>query len=261
VLSSQRAYRELTPGIYHKGLRFTDRLVDGTVVNSAALREHLIKTDSIAPDNLLLCYNSVDLEHYTPHGARAEVLKNSWPVIGSTAVLRPEKGAGTLIEAFAPIARRYPSVGLLLVGGGPMQSQLEARAVELGIAEQCHFAGPVSDVAPWLRRMDMFVLPSLSEALSNSLLEAMAVGCAVVASDVGGNPELVRDGDTGRLFRAGDAADLAGVLQDLVEDSGASATLRDRGRSFVTQMFSREASLGRLASLYVSKLQSKGGGH
>jgi glycosyltransferase involved in cell wall biosynthesis len=234
-------------------------LVDGTVVNSANLREHLIKHDGLRATRLALVYNSIDIERFAPvsEGSpeRAEVLAGWSPVIGSTAMLRPEKGVDTLVEAFASLTRKAPAAGLLLVGGGPLQVRLEARIRELGLEDRVYFAGPVTDVLPWLRRMDIFVLPSLSEALSNSLLEAMSVGCPAVASQAGGNPELVRDGETGYLFQPGDAAGLAGKLQLLVQDPALRARLAAAGRAFIAQNFSRERSLGVLSDLYTRHLE------
>ena len=259
VLSSQRAYRELTPGMYHRLLRMTDSMVTATVVNSDNLRHHLMQTDRIASSRLLLCYNSVDLQRFAPGpGAAASVLPGLSPVIGSTAVMRPEKGVGTLLEAFAMVAPKFPKAGLLLVGGGPLENQLEERAAQLGLADRVHFAGPATDVLPWLRRMDIFVLPSLSEALSNSLLEAMATGCAAIASDVGGNPELLHPDSTGYLFRPGDAGDLAQRMELLSGDTGLRQRLSQAARLFVSRTFSREASLSTLSDVYGKFLQDKG---
>lgn len=257
VLSSQRAFRELTPGMQHRLLRVMDKLVDGVVVNSANLRQHLEQQDRLSSRHTTLVYNSVDLNRFTP-GAGAEVLKDCSVVIGSTAMLRPEKGVGDLVEAFAQVAVRHPEVGLLLVGWGPLYEPLRARVQALGIANRCHFAGGVTDVLPWLRRMDVFVLPSLSEALSNSLLEAMAVGCAAVATEVGGNPELVCAGETGVLFAPGEVRSLSEKLQTLVEDRELRMRLAVAGQSFVRRQFSRENSLRTLTDLYNAQLLRAG---
>src|SRR5207247_2076210 len=129
VLSSQRAYRELTPGASGRMLRLTDLLVDGTVVNSANLRQHLIKHDGLKAARLALVYNSIDVERFAPVSEpspeRAEVLAGCSLVIGSTAMLRPEKGVATLVEAFASLAHKAPSAGLLLVGVGSLALRLE----------------------------------------------------------------------------------------------------------------------------------------
>ena len=262
VLSSQRAFRELTPGIYHRLLRVTDSLVSATVVNSDNLRRHLIATDHINAAQLLLCYNSVDLERFAPRSENApdiaQVLPGLSPVIGSTAVMRPEKGVDTLLEAFAQIAGTFPRAGLLLVGGGPLEKQLKARAAALGLADRVCFAGPVTDVLPSLHRMDIFVLPSLSEALSNSLLEAMATGVASVASDVGGNPELIQPDSTGYLFQPGNVSDLAERLALLSGDDALRERLSRAARLSVARTFSRAASLATLSDIYRGFLLKKG---
>src|SRR5207244_161276 len=103
-------------------------------------------------------------------------------------------------------------IRLLIVGSGPALPDLQASARRFALGGRCVFEPATRDVGAWLREIDIFVLPSLSEAFSNSLMEAMASGCCVVASRVGGNPELVVEGETGLLFRAADSADLARSL-------------------------------------------------
>lgn len=257
LLSSQRAFRELTPGFVRRLLRWTDCLSDSVVVNSASLREHLRVHDGLSLSKSALICNGVDLERFTP-GPGADVLEHCPVVIGSTAMLRPEKGMTDLVEAFASAAARDPRIGLLLVGGGPLYEPLKARIEELGLSSRCHMTGGVADVLPWLRRMDVFVLPSLSEALSNSLLEAMATGCAVIASDVGGNPELVREGETGLLFAPGDRQQLAARIEELAVDAAKRQRLAAAGRAFVHERFSREACLGALTDLYNRHLARAG---
>jgi glycosyltransferase involved in cell wall biosynthesis len=257
LLSSQRAFRELTPGFDHRILRFTDRFVDGVVVNSANLRKHLEQNDGLSPALTTLIYNSVDLERFTP-GPGADVLPGCRVVIGSTAMLRPEKGVRDLVEAFAHIAAGDNGVGLVLVGSGPLYEPIKARIHELGLSDHVHMTGGVTDVLPWLRRMDIFVLPSLSEALSNSLLEAMAVGCTAVASEVGGNPELVRKGETGLLFTPGDVNGLAHQLKELTQNNSERERLSASGQSFVRANFSRAASIGAMADLYQQHLGNAG---
>ena len=115
---------------------------------------------------------------------------------------------------------------------------------------------PPSAVAEWLSAIDIFVLPSLSEALSNSLMEAMACGCCSVASNVGGNPELVRDGETGLLFEPRDTAGLSDVLRSLV----ASETLRRRlaaaGQRMVRERFSIRLSAQRMGEIFAKLIEN-----
>jgi glycosyltransferase involved in cell wall biosynthesis len=105
--------------------------------------------------------------------------------------------------------------------------------------------------------MDIFVLPSLSEAFSNALMEAMACGCCSVASNVGGNPELVRAGETGLLFERGDAGSLADALQRLIGDEGLRKQLAVNGQSYVRGNFSAQAAARRMGEIYARLLAGR----
>ena len=109
----------------------------------------------------------------------------------------------------------------------------------------------------WFRAIDIFVLPSLSEGLSNSLMEAMGCGCCVVASRAGGNPELVRHGETGLLFTPGDSAGLSRQLSNLLEHPEMRHRLSASGSRYVHQDFSRAVSSDRLAEIYETYLRKK----
>lgn len=260
VLSSMRASRCLTPGVYHRLLRLTDRMVDAIVVNSDAVRKELEQEDKVPPSRLHLCYNSLDTEHFhARRPPRIEALADASLVVGSTAMFRPEKGLSTLIEAFAKSWRQ--GMKLLLVGDGPLQPELQALAARLGVAEHCLFPGPQTDVAVWLRQMDIFVLPSLSEALSNSLLEAMACGCSVIASRTGGNPELVRStesGDTGFLFETQNAESLATQLQLLISNPALRAQTSAAAQAFVRAHFTPAQTIRCFQDLYTGLIRAKG---
>jgi L-malate glycosyltransferase len=251
VLASQRAHRALTPGITRHLLRLTDRLADGIVVNSKAVARELIAEDGVPRPFLHLAYNGIDTARFRPDGTRAPLL---WPerqlAIGVVCALRPEKGLGTLLDAFARLHGKWPRTRLLVVGGGPMREPLGQRAAELGLGTACHFQPAAEEVGPWLRSMDIFVLPSLSEAMSNSLMEAMACGCCVVASEVGGNPELVEHGKTGLLFPAGDSGALAAALDSLVKNESLRQRLAAAGTSFIREGFSAQAAARRMERIY-----------
>jgi glycosyltransferase involved in cell wall biosynthesis len=160
--------------------------------------------------------------------------------------LRPEKGLTTLIDAFAKVH----GAKLLIVGSGPMLGELEARARTLGLGDACRFQPAVARTAEWLRAIDVFVLPSLSEALSNSLLEAMGCGCCTIASEVGGNPELVRDGETGLLFAVGDADSLAARLRTVIEDLALRRSLGAAAEDRARREFGREIAARRMGEIY-----------
>jgi L-malate glycosyltransferase len=249
VLSSMRASRALTSDSHRRMLRLTDRVVDAVVVNCRAVEQEMIEQDGTRPEKIHLCYNAIDTKRFKSELAR-EQRENL--TVGSTSMLRPEKGVDTLIEAFAQL--RTPGVRLLLIGDGPEQAALEARVQALGIGDRVRFAGAAVDTAPYLHQIDIFVLPSHSEALSNSLMEAMGCGCAVVASRVGGNPELVSHGHTGLLFKVGDAADLATQLECLVKDAPLRRLVAGAGARRIHTEFSIDASIRRFQELYLSLL-------
>jgi glycosyltransferase involved in cell wall biosynthesis len=255
VLSSQRAHRTLTPGAKHKLLRVTDKLTNGIVVNCEYMRRHLIDEEGV-PDQLIhLCYNGVDLAEFHPASEeRPAELRDAETVIGVVCGLRKEKGLSTLVDAFARVAPQHPSVKLCLVGEGVMLDDLENQARALGVRDRVVFAGKRKDIPRWLHAMDIFVLPSLSEALSNSLMEAMSCGCCGVASRVGGNPELIADGERGLLFEKGDAPGLAQALSRLLENPELRAKLAAAGTKFIHEGFTVAHSVARMQQIYKSFL-------
>ncbi len=242
VLSSQRAFRDLTPGIHRRLLRLTDHLVNGVVVNCEAIRQHLIADERVPAERVHVCYNGIDTAEFQP-GLRSP---GNPVTIGVICALRPEKGLPTLVEAFAQV----PDARLVIVGSGPMLPELQRLAAALGVLDRCHFEPATNRVADWLRKIDVFVLPSLSEALSNSLMEAMACGCAVTASSTGGNIELVQPNSTGLLFPPGDAAALAANLRTLVENESLRSQLAANASRFIREGFSLEQSARRMAEIY-----------
>jgi len=259
VLSSQRASRELAPGWQWKALRLTDRLVNGVVVNCLAMRDHM-RAEGVPGDRIHLCYNSIDIDRFSPLPAEGAALRlrecggGAGPLIGIVCGLRPEKGVDTLLKAFALLRPSHPETRLLIVGSGPTAPELRRLAAALDLNGVCRFEPVTKAPEQWLRAIDIFVQPSRSEALSNSLMEAMACGCAVVASRVGGNPELVDDGDTGLLFPAGEEHALAARLRELIADSGLRARLAQSARRQVSARFSPTAGLASMSSIYRSAL-------
>ncbi|MCX6626485.1 MAG: glycosyltransferase family 4 protein [Candidatus Solibacter sp.] len=246
VLSSMRAHRDLTPGVTRHLLRLTDRIVDGIVVNSRAVARELAEQDGVPTSMVRLAYNGLDTRVFRREGERAALpWGEAAAVIGTVCALRPEKGLRTLMAAFRKVRAAHTGVKLVIVGSGPMLAELEA-----GGDGDCHFQPAERNVAPWLRAMDIFVLPSLSEALSNSLMEAMGCGCCPVASDTGGNPELVADGETGLLFPVGDAEALAERLVRLLDGPEYRRRLGARAERRIEEHFTREQAARTMGEIY-----------
>jgi glycosyltransferase involved in cell wall biosynthesis len=254
VLASQRAHRALTPGATRHLLRLTDRIVDAIVVNSQAVARELVAEDGVPPSLIRLAYNGLDTGVFRREGPRARLpWAEGEPVIGVVCALRPEKGLTTLLEAFAKIR----GAKLLIVGSGPMLGQLETAARTLCLNDACRFQPAVANTAEWLRAIDIFVLPSLSEALSNSLLEAMGCGCCPIASEAGGNPELVRHGVNGLLFPPGDANVLAARLRTVLLDVALRRRLASASEERARLEFAREIAVRRMGEIYEELLMGQ----
>lgn len=257
VLSSQRSHRSLIPPKYLRAIRFSDRLADGVVVNCNFVRDHLVSDYGVPARKIHVCYNALDTSRFHPAARRhPPQLEGARLVIGVVCVLRAIKGLSTLVDAFARLYHEDAGLRLLIVGSGPERERLEAQARDAGAIAGCVFHESASDVAGWLHAIDVFVLPSLSEALSNSLMEAMASGCCAVASRVGGNPELVEHGETGLLFEAGDAQSLAAQLRSVCSDEGLRERLADAGSRFVADRFATRRSVACMEGVYASYLLS-----
>lgn len=172
------------------------------------------------------------------------------PVIGCVGRLVALKHHRLLLALLPALARAHPDLRVVLVGDGPEEASLRAQAASLGMAERVLFAGARDDVAALLPAFDVFALPSRTEGLSIALLEACAAGVAVVASAVGGNPEIVRDGINGRLFPDDDGGALRSVLLALLADAGERRRLGAAARDWVATHASVEAMAARYDDLY-----------
>ena len=256
VISSQRAHRDLTPGLYKRLLRMTDRMVDAIVVNSRAVERELVAKHNVRPSLIHFWPNSIDPAQYAPAPrVRQAPVAGAELVIGALSALRPEKGLDLLLDAFA--ALQPSNATLMIVGSGPMEAELKARASSLRLGDRCRFVPTVTSSAEWLRSMDIYVLASRSEASSNSLLEAMSCGCCPIASNAGGNPELIEHSVTGMLFAAGDSSALANALRTVIADEAMRVRLAQAASEHVRRNFSVAISAERAANLYTELIERR----
>ncbi|HET8831082.1 MAG TPA: glycosyltransferase [Casimicrobiaceae bacterium] len=180
-------------------------------------------------------------------------------VVGTVGRIQAVKEHRTLLSAFAEMLRAMPSLRpralLAIIGDGPLLGELRNQAATLGIADQVWLPGSRSDVAEILRSLDVFVLPSLNEGISNTILEAMATGLPVIATDVGGNPELVEEGITGHLLPARDSDALGHALVRFAGAAGESLTMGRAGRQRAERFFSLDGMVADYTALYERLLQ------
>jgi glycosyltransferase involved in cell wall biosynthesis len=257
VISSDLQFRELVPKLHRRMLRLVDALAHKTVVNSDAVRRSLIAHQGVPAAKIYLSHNGVDTSLFYPAPAQGKprFFEDSL-VIGTLCALRSEKRVDLLIDAFAQLRRLRSDAKLLIVGSGAMLPSLQQQARSKGVEQFCLFQPATPDVAAWLRMMDTFVLTSESESFPNVLLEAMACGRCVVASNVGGVPELVTDGVNGLTFPIGDAAALAACLIRLAQDPALRSTLATAAAQTARQNFKIELAVERLQDLYLSSMIS-----
>ncbi len=199
--------------------------------------------------------NGIDPERYQPVDHRGALrrrlgLDPDRRYVVIVARFHPVKDHATLLRGFAGVARAHADVDLLLVGDGPLRGDLERQIEGLGLATRVRLLGVRSDVPDLLRASDLFALSSVSEAASITLLEAMACGLPAVVTDVGGNPELVRDGVDGILVPRKSAEGFTAALNRLLDDPGLREAMGASGAARVRQTFSLASTIEQYARLY-----------
>jgi glycosyltransferase involved in cell wall biosynthesis len=195
--------------------------------------------------------NGVDLARFAPaapgerRALRAHLGLPDVPIVVFAGRLAPEKRIDLLLAIWPEVRAAHPNALLLLVGEGTEHGR-HAHAAAMGV----RFTGAVADVAPYLRAADLFVLPSATEGLSNALLEALAAGLPVVATSVGGTPDIVADGESGLLIPAGEPLALRRALLALLGDSALRERLGKSGRAQVSGAYALPTTARRLRALY-----------
>jgi len=236
------------------------------VALSKAIETYLTGPVGIAQTHVQRICNGVDTERFAP----AAEVPAVWPfrrgehlVVGAVGRMQAVKDPLNLVDAFLALRNlcpdEWPRLRLVMLGGGALLQQAMQRLTAAGAAEQAWLPGDRSDVAQLLPQFDIFALPSQAEGISNTLLEAMACGCAPVATHVGGNPELVDDGVNGLLVPAQDSQALAVALARLVGDAELRRKLASASLVRVREQFSLARMVAAYERLYASHLPRAGG--
>jgi glycosyltransferase involved in cell wall biosynthesis len=184
-------------------------------------------------------------------GVRAELGLDGAPVAGLVANIRGSKGHDVFLEAARRVLARAPAARFLIVGDGIGFDDVRRRVDTLGLNAAVRMTGFRRDIPEVMAALDVLVLPSLrSEAASQVIAQALAVGTPVVATNVGGSGELVRDGDTGRLVPAGDAGALAAAILECLTDREGARAMARRGQRLVQERHSLDAAMTRTTVVY-----------
>jgi sugar transferase (PEP-CTERM/EpsH1 system associated) len=222
---------------------------------SSRLADRMAGEMSFGTGRITTIRNGVDLERFTPShrsAARASLqLHDDEFVVGTVGRLVPVKDQATLLGAIAQLQRNGVATRLLVAGDGPLRESLLARAAELSIADRVGLLGHRRDVEMVLAAFDVFALSSVSEGLSNTILEAMATGLPVIATRVGGADELVVEDVTGLLVSSGWPDEMAAALARLQRDAASRAAMGRAGRARAEETFALTTMVRKYESLYL----------
>ncbi len=231
----------------------TGWLVDKVVAVSLDIEKVLVRI--YRENRVVRIHNGIDLEVVQARTQRPEKRKewhfdDTVTLIGTVGRLVPVKGHAVLLEALRILRQSDPTVMLLVVGDGPLRGQLASEVKRLGLEKFVRFAGHQAESYDFINMMDVFVLPSLHEGIPMVLLEALALQRPVVATRVGGIPEVIVHGQTGLLAEPADASSLARLIRQMVQDSGKAVSIGAAGRAHVEEEFTARIMAGRTAKLY-----------
>ena len=253
ILGCRRDEAVMRSAAQQKAERLSYRLATGVIANADAIKSQLIGRDGLHPEKVWVIHNGLDLKRFDgPSGPIAGVpLENGTITVAMVANLRPEKGHVVFLKAIQQVVTQIPRAQFLIVGDGPMREMIEMHIKELGIAGSVTMTGAVTNIPSLLRSVDIVVLASLkNEGLPNAVMEAMAAGKPVVATDVGGTRELVTEGVTGYLVPSGDVSMMANRIKDLALSPAAQKTMGEKARRKIETQFEVERIARRFEQLY-----------
>ena len=256
----QAAYRQSLPArIVRQGV---DRLVDCVVAVSEHDRRTQLEAAGRAPDRIEVVHNGIDFGRFaTGNGAAVRRSLGIPPdalIVGSVGRLEQQKGLKYLLRAVSQLGAEWPELRLVIAGDGSLRGALEAEAAALGIEDRVHLLGARNDVPDVLAALDVFAMPSEWEPFGLAAAEAMAAGLPVIASEVGGLPEVVAAGVTGILVPACEPGPLAAGIATLLREPATRRAMGEAGRARVQAEFSAQAMGNRMCSLYERLLGAKG---
>jgi L-malate glycosyltransferase len=262
VVASIRDTGDVLTRAQRRVQRMVCRLADCVLVNAEAIRDKLVE-QGYAPGKIIVIRNGITLGKFGNRQRnsflRQELaLPLSAPLVVVFSRLNQMKGIQYFLDAAVILAARFPDVRFLVAGDGESRKELEEYAHRHGLGPRVVFTGFRNDVPELLSEAAVSVLPSLSEGLSNTLLESMAAGVPVVATSVGGNPEVIEHGVTGLLVPLRDSAALAAAVSRVLEDKDLAASFAQAGMRRVAELFSMERSVRETEHLYQRLVEAGG---
>jgi glycosyltransferase involved in cell wall biosynthesis len=235
--------------------RLASRLVGGFIAVSDKVEKAMLQTIGPIQDKITVICNGVDVKRYhrpvDKIGVRDQLgLKADADLISVVATLKEQKGHRYLVEALPSIVPQHPDLHVLFIGDGELREELQAQVERLNLGDHVHFLGNRSDVPELLAASDLFVLPSLWEGLPMALLEAMASGLPIVATEVSGTVQAMIPNETGILVPPGDAQQLAQAIEQLFSDPAQAQAMGAAARRRVQEEFSAQKQADEHLALY-----------
>jgi len=238
------------PNPFKMLLKYSNRSVDKFIAISSAVKSSLIKM-GVNEDSIKIIHSCYDADIFNKTGrSESERLR-----IGSAGSLETGKGVGTVIDALSRLKQKIGNFKFLVAGEGPKRNRFEQQARECGLDDNVEFCGFVQDMAGFYRNLDLYVLASQSEGLGSSLLEAGACGAVTISSKVGGTVDIVEDGINGRLFRAGDAGELADIIYELSQNPDMKSKFQKEFDKKLLQ-FDKDCMVKKYIEIYQELLES-----
>lgn len=247
--------------IYSKIFKFAAADCKRCIANCHAVRDQVVKEEALSENKIEVIYNGLDpslhREPVNDNFLRKELrIKNDIPLIGIVANFYLKiKGHQYFLMAAKSILAKIQNVEFLLIGEGPLRQFYEEMALELGINNKVHFLGRRGDISGILANLNISISSSISEGFSNVILESMAASKPVVATNVGGSSEAVRDGITGYLVPPANSEAMANAIIDLLQNPDKAAAMGSAGRKVVEEKFTVEAMVKKYEKLYMSLVE------
>jgi glycosyltransferase involved in cell wall biosynthesis len=265
VVTSKRGLHEPAGVAETVSVRVSNRLSHAVTGNSLEVLEFTRRVEGSFPAPMTMIPSGIDTDRFDPRrvggwprGTLREALGlGKAPVVGTAITFRPRKGFRMLFEAMAEIRRRVPDARLVIAGADEMSPEARDLAASLDLLRSVHVIGRRGDMPEVLSALDVFVLPSESEGMSNAILEAMAMRLPVVATDVGGAREQLEEGRSGYLVSYPDSAALATKVTRLLEDPALRESVGAAARERVTRRYSAAGMVRQIEDLYASLLRGK----
>ena len=244
--------------VFRLAERLANRWTHLVIANSEAVRQDTLSAENLSADEVIVIHNGLDTSLYDrPADAtlKEQLATAAGPVVVVVANLIGYKGHRFFLEAWARVCEKIPHATALLVGEGPVRGECEQQVRDLGLDDRVRFLGRRRDIPAILSIADLAVQPSLEEGFCNAILEAMAAGLPVVATDVGGNREAVADRETGVLVPPGDSKRLEAAMLDVLTSPDRGRAMGLAGRRRAADRFERTKMVAAYERVYLDLLK------